>query len=291
MMHTRETRRGFTLIELLVVIAIIAILAAILLPVFAQAREKARAASCLSNLKQIGLAEMMYGQDYDERLPAWNEYYALLTQNLPIPTNVTPDDSYWEGRLQPYVKSGHPDGDPAAINNTGVWHCPDSGDKGEISMFANGNYAYSYGMNAEVTYTNYPWIMGTPGWQTYSPAGGHYRFPFLPEMDSPASTVYVGDSGGYNSRIAPPPEFNCWQKRTLWNQQYADECWETPDRHGDGANYVFCDGHAKYLPYGYAYPKPVNAGSPTQADVHEAYQSEVNYFAYDSSERGLYAKQ
>ncbi len=62
-------RRGFTLIELLVVIAIIAILAAILLPVFAQAREKARTASCQSNLKQIGLAFRMYVQDYDERFP------------------------------------------------------------------------------------------------------------------------------------------------------------------------------------------------------------------------------
>src|SRR5258708_467464 len=65
-------RRGFTLIELLVVIAIIAILAAILFPVFAQAREKARQASCTSNLKQIGLAFRMYIQDYDERFPANN---------------------------------------------------------------------------------------------------------------------------------------------------------------------------------------------------------------------------
>src|SRR3989475_5553945 len=64
--------KGFTLIELLVVIAIIALLAAILFPVFAQAREKARAASCLSNLKQMGYAWMMYAHDYDERFPMSN---------------------------------------------------------------------------------------------------------------------------------------------------------------------------------------------------------------------------
>jgi prepilin-type N-terminal cleavage/methylation domain-containing protein/prepilin-type processing-associated H-X9-DG protein len=68
-MFTRSMRRGFTLIELLVVIAIIAILAAILFPVFAQAREKSRGAACLSNLKQMGLAWMMYAQDYDEEFP------------------------------------------------------------------------------------------------------------------------------------------------------------------------------------------------------------------------------
>src|SRR5476651_819462 len=67
-MHPRS-RHGFTLIELLVVIAIIAILAAILFPVFARAREQARRTSCLSNMKQIGLALFMYAQDYDETLP------------------------------------------------------------------------------------------------------------------------------------------------------------------------------------------------------------------------------
>lgn len=68
-MRTLSRAKGFTLIELLVVIAIIAILAAILFPVFAQAREKARAASCLSNCKQLGTAAMMYSQDWDEKFP------------------------------------------------------------------------------------------------------------------------------------------------------------------------------------------------------------------------------
>ena len=83
-------RRGFTLIELLVVIAIIAILAAILFPVFAKAREKARQSSCLSNVKQLGLAMMQYAQDYDERLPM----YA--------------DGGYrynWDVAIEPYLKN------------------------------------------------------------------------------------------------------------------------------------------------------------------------------------------
>ncbi|BCM88984.1 hypothetical protein IAD21_00826 [Abditibacteriota bacterium] len=84
--------RAFTLIELLVVIAIIAILAAILFPVFARARENARKASCLSNMKQIGLGLMQYTQDYDEKYP--QRYY-----------NVPGGYMSWRNQLQPYVKS------------------------------------------------------------------------------------------------------------------------------------------------------------------------------------------
>src|SRR5205823_14820075 len=89
---TRERRqRGFTLIELLVVIAIIAILAAILFPVFAQAREKARQAACLSNCRQIGLGVMMYAEDWDQSYPL----YALLPKH----------EVMWFQMIQPYIKN------------------------------------------------------------------------------------------------------------------------------------------------------------------------------------------
>src|SRR5688500_9143161 len=94
MTNTGKFRRAFTLVELLVVIAIIAILAAILFPVFAQAREKARAAACLSNLKQLGLATAMYAQDHDELLPYGHSF-------------TWPDQKelyWWQDLCRPYVK-------------------------------------------------------------------------------------------------------------------------------------------------------------------------------------------
>ena len=87
-------RKGFTLIELLVVIAIIAILAAILFPVFAQAREKARQTSCLSNMKQLGVALTMYAQDYDGTMPMTSWELGSLKSKI-----------HWSYLVQPYVKN------------------------------------------------------------------------------------------------------------------------------------------------------------------------------------------
>ncbi|MBI5830733.1 MAG: DUF1559 domain-containing protein [Armatimonadetes bacterium] len=117
--RTVGTRRsgagGFTLIELLVVIAIIAILAAILFPVFAQARAKARSASCQSNLKQIGLALLQYTQDYDETLPLANWAYGGGSNWI------------WQASIEPYIKSGigNLNTQQTATAKSGVWVCPD----------------------------------------------------------------------------------------------------------------------------------------------------------------------
>ncbi|MEA3401690.1 MAG: DUF1559 domain-containing protein, partial [Armatimonadota bacterium] len=92
-------RRGFTLIELLVVIAIIAILAAILFPVFSRAREKARQASCLSNLKQIGLATIMYATDYDDTMPL------TCMPHAGTPGRIYGDRRYVHELLLPYMKN------------------------------------------------------------------------------------------------------------------------------------------------------------------------------------------
>ncbi len=156
-------RKGFTLIELLVVIAIIAILAAILFPVFAKAREKARQASCMSNLKQLMLAALMYAQDYDERMQ-------VSTTSCYVGPPPAPDTNrnFWRYQLQPYIK------------NWGVFTCP-SANSGDMSAIGTqGQLAYGFNQsvfNLPLANMRYPaelcvmgdarhWIIntGNQGW-------------------------------------------------------------------------------------------------------------------------------
>src|SRR6056297_1595143 len=128
-------RRGFTLIELLVVIAIIAILAAILFPVFARAREKARQTSCLSNVKQIGLAWQMYVQDYDECIPPY--YVPNSVRGPELPDIGASTTLYWQDLIYPYTK------------NFQIWVCPSDSSTGEIA------YIRSYGGNYNYVFSHY----------------------------------------------------------------------------------------------------------------------------------------
>lgn len=152
-------RTGFTLIELLVVIAIIAILAAILFPVFARAREKARQTSCLSNMKQIGLAVMQYVQDYDER---WHSHYYNTSTAWPQPDGSTPTSNIiWTHMIYPYV------------NNVQVFQCPSNPE--QMLFYSAGTYDYAF---------NY-----------YS--GGIMNHRKLGDIKKPAETLVYADGASY----------------------------------------------------------------------------------------------
>jgi prepilin-type N-terminal cleavage/methylation domain-containing protein/prepilin-type processing-associated H-X9-DG protein len=165
MNRKNQSSHGFTLIELLVVIAIIAILAAILFPVFAQAREKARSISCLSNTKQLGLSVMMYVQDYDEMYP--------MRQN-PDQTDANGRYPHIYEMLSSYVKNGtkSPDSNPV----DGVWSCPSA---------SNPKQSNQLGWNAGV----FP--DGDASWNNHK--GGPYIG--MAAIDSPANILGLADKG------------------------------------------------------------------------------------------------
>ena len=203
-------RSGFTLIELLVVIAIIAILAAILFPVFAQAREKARQTSCLANLKQIGNALTMYVQDYDETLP----------RAFSGGSSATDPGRDWAVDLIPYIKMA---GVQAAVQvnsalaaqrpdlftaNQPFYQCPSKADSRDVRGFRRG-YAYNN------------WLCSGTG-------------VTLADLATPADHLAFGEVFGEVDRICP---FN-WPT----DARFVPEA-----RHNKGLNITFCDGHAKWI--------------------------------------------
>jgi prepilin-type N-terminal cleavage/methylation domain-containing protein/prepilin-type processing-associated H-X9-DG protein len=273
----KRSLKGFTLIELLVVIAIIAILAAILFPVFASARERARQTMCASNMRQLGLGFLQYAQDYDETLP--NPYvYAFVTAN----------GNLYSSPLWPYI-ADQPGGD----TTTSVWMCPDDGQHYMGTGYAQ--FLRSYAMNVFVTgsdkYAQDTDSCYTPGTKELSVGyeGSTYSNESnlsydtekgagatLSKMSAPANTDLLFESyteANYGTETCAQNTYcgmgiknGDWlQSQGYWDTQaHAVSSYDTKSIyplqpattpwHKTTNNYLFCDGHVKALrPEGFPY--------------------------------------
>ena len=257
--------RGFTLIELLVVIAIIAILAAILFPVFAQAREKARSISCLSDTKQLALAAIQYEQDYDERTPGG--------------TNGDGLGSGWAGQIFPYAKS------------TNIYVCPDDN---SVQLTYGKPTSYGFNRNCAIyqpganTPTGQNLALFTAPAKTvllfevvksgyYDVSAGYTNAPGYPTGPYNGDLSYGGGSvagcglGGQYDMVGYNCHFgnggnngNNVQYATGYLRNSAPDATSRLDfaaatgRHGGGgANYTMADGHSKFFR-----PNAVSGGYP-----------------------------
>jgi len=218
-------QKAFTLIELLVVIAIIAILAAILFPVFAKVRDKARQASCASNLKQLSLGIMQYTEDNDETLPgaalAWPNY------------SVT-----WETLIYPYVKS------------TAVYKCPSNpnNDINNVASLTSAQVqsltgAAGANLNGPTTLGNFPvsyacngiWLDSWPPMLVSNPFYASWYFSYsLPQISRPSDLILISES----TQIWPTLTMDAGPA-TYGPEQFAG--------HAGFSNYAFADGHVKAM--------------------------------------------
>ncbi len=235
-MPETQSREGFTLIELLIVIAIIAILTAILFPVFAQVREQARKAACVSNCKQLGTAMQMYAQDYDGQLPGWDD-----------PSNH-PLFNQWDWAIVVPLLDAY-------VKNTHIWQCPSAPKQAQYLHGPKGSQLYvTYGYNEYLYNTRHgapPMYQGK--WNVLAALAG---------TQAGVSNIAVladcaGDSGGFagvfndwgnlngihitgdpaNFGIPRVKYANGWSGKTPFSPRHPDF----------GANIVFADDHARFV--------------------------------------------
>lgn len=224
-MRTDRTPAAFTLIELLVVIAILAILAAILFPVFAQARSRARTSVCISNNRQLGLAVGMYLQDNNEMFPTQSDHpYGISPVNSVMP--YAPEDgrvdSTWMGGLRPYT------------SGIGVNVCPAAEVRQDPPYRPTTHSACSYAYNG---------LLGNIALEDKAPLPDPLPVPDLAGVARPSECLLFQDGAYAWTRSQPAPRWNLLDS-ALWCTAVTDA---VPLLHNQGFIITFVDGHARWI--------------------------------------------
>jgi len=261
MQRNPPRKSGFTLIELLVVIAIIAILAAILFPVFQSVRENARQTQCISNIKQLGLGVLQYNQDADEKYPIM-QYYDEIGQ---------PVD--WETEILPYIKNGTSTtymGHTYAYGLDGIWSCPDFpseqpaqyGMNLELAQEGYGTYAYTHGNNGVVTTVGLSQVPSPADTLMIAEKGQAANVPASNPVYSYASPYFDPGEGNWTDAIGPIVNNTPTKASDHLEVKYDvdsalnDPTWQnygtTPGdmpryRHHASTDALFADGHVKAI--------------------------------------------